>query len=288
MAYDVPAARLGSASGYYTAGGTFGKAVAGAGTLWLLTHLSGRAGAATLSTGVAALAGTAILLALPRRPAPLRNLPTALFSALADLWSFARTRHGILIAVLCVIPFGAGTEAGLMGAIAHEWAVTPDQLASLGALAAVTNIAGAILAGWLTTRINPWNAYVIFGWALIGIMLGLAFAPRTAMYFLVIELLYRAVATACYAILLGIVMNAIGKGAASTKAATLWSLANLAYAYPTLIEGSVHDRAGTLAMLLTDAGLGVAGFCVLMLATRMLRLPFKLLAGAPASALAVE
>jgi hypothetical protein len=288
MAYDVPATRVGSASGYYTAGGTFAKAVGGAGTLWLLTHLSGRGVAAALSIGAAALAGTAILLAVPRRAASLRQLPTALVSALVDLWTFARTRNGVLIAVLCVIPFGAGTEAGLMGAIAREWAVGPDQLASLGALAAVTNIAGAILAGWLTTRINPWNAYLIFGWALIGIMLGLAFAPRSAMYFLVIELLYRAVATACYAILLGIVMKAIGKGAASTKAATLWSLANLAYAYPTLIEGSVHDRAGTLAMLLTDAGLGVAGFCVLMLAMRMLRLPFKLLAGAPATAMAVE
>jgi hypothetical protein len=288
MAYDVPATRLGSASGYYTAGGAFAKAVGGAGTLWLLTHLSERAGAAALSTGAAALAGTAILLALPRRPAPLRNLPTALFSPLADLWSFARTRNGVLIAVLCVIPFGAGTEAGLMGAIAREWAVSPDQLASLGALLAVTNIAGAIIAGWLTTRINPWKVYLMFGWALIGLMLGLAFSPRTAMYFLGIELLYRAVGTACYATLLGIVMKAIGKGAASTKAATLWSLANFAYAYPTLIEGSVHDRAGTLAMLLTDAGLGVSGFCVLMFATRLLRLRFKLLAGPPATTLAVE
>src|ERR1700736_103136 len=76
MAYDVRAAQLGTASGYYTAGGTFAKAVGGAGTLWLLTHLSGRTVAATLSTGAAALAGTAILLALPRRPAPLDRKST--------------------------------------------------------------------------------------------------------------------------------------------------------------------------------------------------------------------
>ncbi len=118
MAYDVRAAQLGSASGYYTAGGTFAKAIGGAGTLWLLTHLSGRTVATTLSVGAAALAGTAILLALPRPPAPLRQLPTALFSALVDLWSFIRTPKGVLIAILCVIPFGAGTEAGLIGAIA--------------------------------------------------------------------------------------------------------------------------------------------------------------------------
>ncbi len=87
-----------------------------------------------------------------------------------------------------------------------------------------------------------------------------------------VELIYRAVATASYATLLGIVMKAIGKGAASTKAAALWSLANLAFAYPTLIEGRVHDRAGTVAMLVTDAGLGIAGFGVLLATAWLLKL----------------
>jgi hypothetical protein len=274
MAYDVPAARLGSASGFYTAGGTFAKAVGGAGTLWLLTHVSGRTVAASLSTGAAALAGMAIVFAMPGRPAPLRELPAKLRLALVDLWTLVRTRTGILIAVLCVIPFGAGTEAGLIGAIAREWSVTPDQLAAFASLGAATSITGAILAGWLSMRIGPWNVYLILGWAMIGAMLGLAFLPRTASYFLVVELLYRALGTGCYATLLAIVMQAIGKGAASTKAATLWSLANFASAYPTLIEGSVHDYAGTEAMLLTDAGLGATGFGVLLVATRLLKLRF--------------
>jgi hypothetical protein len=96
-----------------------------------------------------------------------------------------------------------------------------------------------------------------------------------------VELFYRALATACYATLLGIVMTAIGKGAASTKAAGLWSLTNLGFAYPTYIEGAVHDRVGTVAMLLTDAGLGTTGFVVLIVATRLLKLRFNALA-APA------
>jgi len=66
------------------------------------------------------------------------------------------------------------------------------------------------------------------------------------------------------------IMTAIGTGAASTKAAALWSLANFASAYPTAIEGVVHDRNGTSAMLLTDAGLGAVGFGLLILATRLL------------------
>jgi PAT family beta-lactamase induction signal transducer AmpG len=274
MAYDVPAARLGAASGFYSAGGTFAKAVGGSGTLWLLTHVSGRAVAASFSIGAAALAGMAIVFAVPGRPAPLRGIPAKLRSALVELWTLVRTRTGILIAVLCVIPFGAGTEAGLIGAIAREWAVTPDQLAAFGTFGAATSIVSAILAGWLATRIGPWNVYLLLGWAMIGAMLGLAYSPRTALYFLVLELVYRALAAGCYATLLAIVMQAIGKGAASTKAATLWSLANFAFVYPTLIEGSVHDHAGTAAMLFTDAGLGATGFGVLLVATRLLKLHF--------------
>jgi hypothetical protein len=65
MAYEVQTAKLGAASGFYTAGGTFAKAVAGGGTLWLLTHLADRFLVATLSIGAALLAATAILLVSP-------------------------------------------------------------------------------------------------------------------------------------------------------------------------------------------------------------------------------
>ena len=264
MAYEVAPARLGSASGYYTAGGTFAKAVAGAATLWLLTHVPGRALDAGLSIGAAALAGAAILLVPRERPQRLRELPRRLLAALADLWGFVCTRQGMLIGVLCVIPFGSGTEAGLIGAIAREWSVTPDQLSVFSMLAVVGGIAGAIFAGWLSLRIGPWNTYVTLGWLMIVTMLGFALTPRTPASFMAFELGYRALAAGCYAAQLGIVMTAIGRGAASTKAAGMWSLANLAFVYPALIEGAVHDHVSTRAMLLTDAALGVAGFAVLV------------------------
>jgi hypothetical protein len=52
----------------------------------------------------------------------------------------------------------------------------------------------------------------------------------------------------------------------------MWSLANLAFVYPALIEGAVHDKVSTRAMLLTDAALGVAGFGVLLSAAWLLGL----------------
>jgi predicted MFS family arabinose efflux permease len=189
----------------------------------------------------------------------------------ADLWRFIRTPEGILVAVMCVIPFGCGTEAGLIGAIAREWEVTPDQLAAFGVLTALSTTAGAVVGGWFSMRLGSWHAYLLFGWLLIALVVGFAWSPRTPVWFWVIELVYRAVATASYATLLGIVMKSIGKGAASTKAAVLWSLVNLAFAYPTLIEGAVHDRNGTVAMLLTDAALAIVSFGVLLTLAAILR-----------------
>jgi hypothetical protein len=270
MAYDVTAQRMGEASGFYTAGGTLGKAVAGAGTLLLLTHLPGRTLAAGVSVIPAALAAAAILLAAPGSMPPLREIGGRVRASMLDLRQFVSTRNGLLIALLCVVPFGAGTEAGLIGAIAREWSVSSNQLALFSTLGAGTNIAGAILAGWLATRIGPWTVYIAAGLAMIVLMIAFAFAPRTAAVFIGMELLYRGLSTGCYAALLGIVMTSIGKGAASTKAAVMWSLTNLAVFYPALIEGAVHDRNGTTAMLLTDALLGVTGLFLLLIALRVL------------------
>ncbi len=182
-----------------------------------------------------------------------------------------------------MIPFGVGTEAGLIGAISREWGITPDGLAALAAASAASSAAGALFAGWLASRIGPWKTYFLGGWTMIAMMVFFAFAPRTAPLFVLVELIYRAVATACYAALLAIVMTAIGRGAASTKAAALWSLTNFAFFYPTVVEGAVHDYTGTVAMLLTDAVLGAVGFAVLILARRLLK-DAGWTVGAPATA----
>ena len=276
MAYDVPAGRMGVASGFYSAGGTFGKAIAGAIAILLLAQLSGRFSAGMIGIVPAILAAMTILLAARGTASPLRDIGPKIGGTLLDLWNFVRTRKGVLIAVLCVIPFGSGPESGLMGAISREWSVSSNQLALFSTLGAATNIAGAIFAGWLCARISPWTTYVAFGLAMIAMMLIFAVAPRNPATFVSVELLYRAFSVGCYVALLGIVMTSIGKGAASSKAALMWSLTNLSFFYPTLIEGFVHDRAGTTVMLLTDASLGFTGFIILMIARELLASPVEL------------
>lgn len=282
MAYDVPAAQLGRASGYYTAGGTVARAAAGAGTLWLLTHLSSRPLIAAVTVGAAALGMSAIALASPAAPARRSALWPELSATLADLWSFIRTRGGVLLAVLCVIPFGTGSH--LLNATAAEWSVSADRLAALSLLAAVVGIGGAVLAGRLSARLGPWRTYMVLGWVMIAVLGALAMAPRAPLIFVLLDLLNAGAEAGCYAAALGLVMSSIGKGAASTKAAALWSLFNLSAGYPTLIDGRMHDHAGTTAMLLTHAGMDAAGFGILLLLASLLRVPLRSPAAQPVSA----
>ena len=264
MAYDVPANRLGVASGFYSAGGTFGKAAAGAISLLLLAHLSSRVSAGLISIVPATLAAGLILLVGRAPVSRVSDFRSSIRASLLDLWHFVRTRKGMIIAIMCVIPFGSGPESGFIGAIAREWSVTPNQLALISSCGVATNIAGAVIAGWLCIRMNPWTTYISFGLAMVAMMLIFAAVPRNPVSFVSVELLYRAFSNGCYVALLGIVMTSIGKGAASSKAALMWSLTNFSVFYPTLIEGFVHDRAGTTAMLLTDASLGLTGLAILM------------------------
>ncbi len=283
MAYDVPAAQLGRASAFYTAGGIVAKAVAGAGTLWLLAHVSSRPLVSGLSVGAAALAMSTILFASPETSRPLNGLLPALREALRDVWKFIRTRSGALVAVLCVIPFGTSTL--LANAVAREWSVTPDQLSAALPVAAALSVGGAMLSGRLSVRFGPWKTYIAMGWILIVLLITLAFTPRSPESFLALLFLHRTGSGACYAALLGLVMTSIGKGAASTKAAALWSMVNFSEGYPAFVDGRVHDAAGTTAMLLTHAGMDAAGFAILLLVARLLGLRYRsLLAGTPAVA----
>jgi MFS family permease len=275
MAYDVAAPLLGRASGFYTAGGIVAKSVAGAGTLWLLTHVPNRPLITSISIGAAAIAMTAILLASRSVSSPVNHLLPALRSALMDLLMFVRTPAGILVVILCVVPFGTSTL--LANAIAKEWAVRPDQLAASIPIAAALGIAGAILAGRLSVRYGPWSTYMVAGWIMIALLVVMAFAPRSPSSFFALLFLHRAGSGACYAALLGLVMSTIGRGAAATKAAALWSMVNFSEGYPALVDGRVHDVAGTTAMLLTHATMDAAGFVILLLVARSLRVRFRAL-----------
>lgn len=274
MAYEVPQQRLGEASAYYTAGGYFAKAVGAAATLWMLAHVASRPLVGLLSVAAAAVPAFAVALTSAVKPLPLSEFASAFRATARDVWQFMRTRRGAAIAVLCLMPFGSGVAAGLIGAVAHEWHVTADELDAWIVASAFGTIGGAALAGWLSLRIGAWRTYLLLGSAAVVAVTALAVAPRAPAAFLGLEFLYRGLTGGCYAAILALVMAAIGRGAASTKAAIMWSLFNFGAVLPVMLEGRVHDRLGTTAMLLTDAALGLAGLGILLAVLRLLAFRF--------------
>lgn len=232
--------------------------------------------------GAAALAMSAIGLASPGLRMPVSGLMSALRAALLDVWRLIRTPVGALVAVLCVVPFGSSTVLG--AAIAKEWSVSPDRLAASIPIGAALAIAGAVAAGRLSARIGPWRTYIGAGWIMIVLLGVLAYMPRTPSFFIALWFLHGAVAGACYAAMLGLVMTAIGRGAAATKAAAYWSLFNFGGVYPALVDGAVHDYAGTAVMLMTHAAMDVAGFAVFLAVARLLGLRYRALLAAPLAA----
>ena len=81
----------------------------------------------------------------------------------------------------------------------------------------------------------------------------MAVAPRTPNAFTVGVLAYALTCGMAYAAFSAIVLLAIGRGAASTKYATLSSLGNRPIVYMTASDGWVHDRFGTAWMLHSEA-----------------------------------
>ncbi len=125
---------------------------------------------------------------------------------------------------------------------------------------------------WLA-RSDAWQAvgwrWVYFGsgaiMALVTIIM--AVAPRTSFAYAAGVLAYAAWGGVAYAAFSAVVLFAIGRGAASTKYATLSSLGNLPLIYMTAVNGWAHDRFGTAGMLHVEAiaGLVCVGLALLVL-----------------------
>jgi hypothetical protein len=98
------------------------------------------------------------------------------------------------------------------------------------------------------------------------ITVAMALAPRTPGLYSAGVLLYALACGMCYAAFSALLLYVIGRGAASTKYATLSSLGNLPTSYMTAFDGWAHDRWGAAGMLHGEAILGVGSTALILVA----------------------
>src|SRR6266487_4209401 len=180
-----------------------------------------------------------------------------------DILSMVRAAIPLFTIVLVCSPIGAGAMNNLWSAVAPDWSATPDQVALVsGVLNGVVSTIGCVIGGWLADRLGRWWSYFGSGILMAMVAIIMAVTAHTPNAFSVGVLAYALTCGRAYAAFSAIVLLAIGRGAASTKYATLSSLGNLPVVYMTTSDGWVHDRFGTAWMLHSEALIAI--ICIVL------------------------
>lgn len=272
MAYATDHEEKGRAGGWYQAGNLGGQGVGGGLALWIATNTT----IPWLPGVVMGALFMACCLALFFIAEPviehraLRYFDT-LKNILRDLWDTARSRVGYLGLLICFLPIGSGAAANLWSAVSQDWHATADTVALVnGLLGGVVSAIGCVVGGYLCDRMDRKFAYALFGVFLAAVALAMAVMARTQTWFIVFTLSYSFIQGFNYASFSGVVLEAIGRGAAATKYNLYASLSNIPILYVGLIDGWAHERWGAGGFLLADALTGlvaVAFFYVVAIAT---------------------
>jgi len=248
----------GACAGWRQAGWLGGIGLGGGGALWLATHAGGMRTAALVTASVYLSCLFPFLIV--KVPAAHRGASVAIAAreALLALWKLMRTRAGILAAIAVTIPAGIGAAAYLMPAVAGDWHASADVVATVtGALSGIATIPGCLTSGYLCDR---FPRRTVFIWcALAGAVAeGLVtLAPHSAAGFAAIVLVNSAFTGLAYGAVVAVIFERLRGVGAATVGGVLGALSNVPVVLVTMIIGAVQTRAGSTAMLLTEAALGV-------------------------------
>jgi MFS transporter, PAT family, beta-lactamase induction signal transducer AmpG len=272
LALTTSDAVRGACAGWRQTGFLGGIGVGGGGALWLVTHAGGLR-VASLVLAVLYLLCIWPLLIVRVPPAPRSaTVRGAARDAIGALWRLLRTRPGILAVIVVTLPAGAGAAANLLPAVSGDWHASADMVASLtGVLAGIASIPGCITSGYLCDR---FPRRTVFMWcALIAAVVEgiLALAPRTPVSFAALALVNAALTGLAYSSVVAVIYDRLDLVGAATVGGVLGSLSNVPVVLVTMIIGAVQARVGSVAMLLAEAGLGiasVASYALLVLAWR--------------------
>lgn len=277
MAHATPESERGRAAGWFQAGNLGGYGIGGGVALIIAEQLSTKAAFFTI-----ALIFASCMLALQLVPGvpPMHRagsfgtrVITSARDVAKDLYkTLASSRRGIIALVICSIPLGAGAASGLFSAIAGRWGASANLVATTtGVLGGVVAAIGCLFGGWISDRMRRRVAYVVSGIVLAAVAALMALSPQTPVTYAIFTLAYMFATGMVYGCFTGFVLEVIGHGAIATKYNALASLSNIPIWYMTLILGGVSDEHGAVTMLFVDAGAGLVGLVVLLLAILIVR-----------------
>ncbi|MCK6573474.1 MFS transporter [Myxococcota bacterium] len=275
MAQVTPVDQIGRVSAWFQAGNLGGAGIGGGVGLLLLNALP-EAWMTGLIFAVLFAACCLALRALPDLPAEGHGQgpKAAIGQVFANIRGMTRTQGGLASAILCFLPIGTGAAQGVLtqSAVAEKWGAGEHEVALVqGVMAGLINGAGCFMGGWLCMRFPPRAVYAAMGLSLAIVAGGMAALPMTPATYVGGNVVYSLGVGLSYAAFTAVVLDAIGPGSAATKYTLYATLSNFPIWWVGLLLGYVADVKGADGMLYTEAGLGIGGIAVFLVAAAGLR-----------------
>ena len=260
MAHTMPDGKRGRAAGWAQAGNIGGQGLGGGLGLWLAQHAHAPwVAGATLGAVCVACSIMLIFVAEPVHRHRTPRFFETLKNIGKDVWDMARSRTGYMAMVLLLMPMGTGAAAILWGAVAHDWHASGDVVAVVAGVAGgVVSAIGSVFAGRFADSFGPKPSYLGSAFLMSVTAIGMAVAARTPMMFTVFALIYALTNGFMYGAYGAVVLEAIGRGCAATKAPLLGCLTNIPVLIITMVDGNAQTRWGSGGMLWTEALIGFA------------------------------
>ena len=264
LAFNVPDAGKGRATGWYQAGALLGTGVGGGLALKLAEVVP-----QPWMTG--AIVGALMLFAaapLPflREPPITHTLLGSMQQLLRDLWSMVRSRSGLLGIFVSLSPVGAGAASNFFAPMSAGWGASAGLVELVnGWLGGVMAPLGAWLGGLASDRMERRNAYALGGALTALTSVAFVLLPRNEWSYGVLVLVYAVFNAWAFAAFSGFVMATVGQNAVATKYNLFASFANLATSYTIKLLGKADTRWHTEGVLWGDAALTFTGIAVLLL-----------------------
>ncbi len=255
MAHDIPEVLKGRAAGFYQAGNLGGAGLGGGAGLWLAQRLPEEWMVSAILAFTAFLCCTGLFfLSEPESTIREPQMRDTYLNLYQDLWSTMKTKSGILTMVICFLTLGTGAAQNLWSAVANDWSASADTVALItGVLGGLFTAVGCLLGGWICDSMNRKNAYLLFGLLGAFCAVGMAYAPKTELMYIIWTSVYAVFMGFSFAGFSAVVLETIGKGAAVTKYNFFAVIANIPIYMMIYIEGWTHTRWGSTGMLNIEA-----------------------------------
>jgi len=285
VALTTSRAARGACAGWRQAGYLGGIGLGGGVGLWLSSHGIGpRVTTSLLGLACASCALPFLFVQVPRA-ARGTTVRSAAQTVGRSLWALMRSPDGQLAIVAVTLPAGLGAAMNLMPAVAGDWGASASLVALVtGLLGGVAALPGCIAAGYLCDRYPRRTVFMYSALACAAGEALMALCPHTPLSFAVFVLLNSALTGLAFGSVTAVIFDRLEALGGATVGGALASLCNLPVVIVTVLIGSIQAHHGTIAMLLVEAGLGVASVALYALLVWFRRPHSALQAPTPATA----